>query len=65
MHGSDFPALVCQTPPADCAAVCGFALAPGSSCLTPALSPHSSYALHTPPLRYDVASLEHWLDLNA
>jgi hypothetical protein len=22
-------------------------------------------ALHTPPLRYDVASLEHWLDLNA
>ena len=24
-----------------------------------------TWALHTPPLRYDVASLEHWLDLNA
>jgi hypothetical protein len=24
-----------------------------------------SWALHTPPLRYEVASLEHWLDLNA
>jgi hypothetical protein len=23
------------------------------------------WPLHTPPLRYDVASLEHWLDLNA
>ncbi len=25
----------------------------------------SSWVLHSPPLRYEVASLEHWLDLNA
>jgi hypothetical protein len=27
--------------------------------------PVSSWTLHTPPLRYQVASMEHWLDLNA
>lgn len=25
----------------------------------------ASWALDAPPLRYDVASLQHWLDLNA
>jgi hypothetical protein len=27
--------------------------------------PVSSWTLATPPLRYEVASMEHWLDLNA
>jgi hypothetical protein len=27
--------------------------------------PVCPWTLHTPPLRYEVASLEHWLDLNA
>jgi hypothetical protein len=25
----------------------------------------SNWTLHTPPLRYEVASMQHWLDLNA
>ncbi len=58
MHNADFQSFGCLTPAAD---------------HSPILPSHSadetdlpcSYALHTPPLRYDVASLEHWLDLNA
>jgi hypothetical protein len=37
-------------------------------CLWPAADEEAiapAWPLHTPPLRYDVASLEHWLDLNA
>jgi hypothetical protein len=28
-------------------------------------APLPCWTLHTPPLRYQVASMEHWLDLNA
>ena len=59
MDNSDFQGLACLAPLAD-----------RSSLIPPSHSTDEtdlpcSYALHTPPLRYDVASLEHWLDLNA
>jgi hypothetical protein len=61
MHGLDVPALVCL-----------LASAPRGGQKSEVRNPGQeegealpTYALVSPPLRYEVASLEHWLDLNA
>jgi len=60
MHGSDILPTISQLPPTDSTEQPRTAAVEAHP-----ERPHRSWTLHTPPLRYDVASLEHWLDLNA
>jgi hypothetical protein len=64
MQGVDFPAIVSLAAAIDPVTELR-GRDPGHPVRTDEDRPLSSWTLATPPLRYDVASMEHWLDLNA